>query len=217
MKRSILKRAAVCHLLIIGCGTPSSPPQKQAATVVGGGCDGCELMYINMPRQIAAVDTSPGWSSTGQKLQISGTVWKNDAKTPAPGVIIYYWQTDDKGYYAYREGLDERARRHGYIRGWVRTGTDGRYTLYTIRPAPYPNDSLPAHIHLSVKEPELSNEYYTDEINFREEPLLEAYFKRYPPENRGGPGVVQVSLQNGLQVAEHNITLGLNIPGYPGR
>ncbi len=83
-------------------------------------------------------------------------------------MIIYYWQTDSKGYYANRKGLDARAKRHGYIRGWLKTGSDGRYTLYTIRPAPYPNDSLPAHIHLSVKEPGLPNEYYTDEINFEE-------------------------------------------------
>lgn len=217
MNKKVLGIAISLYVLVISCGTPLSQPNNQPAMPIGGGCDGCELMYINMPQQMAATDTSPGWNGKGQHLKISGTVWKADGKTPAPGVIIYYWQTDNEGYYANRRGLDARARRHGYIRGWLKTGSDGRYTLYTIRPAPYPNDSLPAHIHLSIKEPGLPNEYYTDEINFKGDTLLEPYFKKYPPENRGGSGVIQVSLQDSIQVAEHNIVLGLNIPGYPGR
>ncbi|MCH5720006.1 dioxygenase family protein [Niabella hibiscisoli] len=188
-------------------------PKKEG--LVGGGCDGCELMYINMPQQIASVDSSPAWNGKGQPLQISGTVLKADGKTPAPNVIIYYWQTNNEGYYANREGLDARARRHGYIRGWIKTDPEGRYAFYTIRPAPYPTDSLPAHIHLSIKEPGLPNEYYTDEINFEDDPLLKPYFEKHPPENRGGSGVVYVSLRDNIQLAEHNIVLGLNIPGYP--
>lgn len=217
MNKKILSIAIALYATMISCNAPVSPSNKKPGAVVGGGCDGCELMYINLPKQIAAVDTSPGWSSKGQPLRISGTVLKADGKTPAPGVIIYYWQTNNEGYYANRPGLDERARRHGYIRGWLKTAADGQYTLYTIRPAPYPNDSLPAHIHLSIKEPGLPNEYYTDEINFEDDPLLKPYFKKYPPEKRGGSGVVRVSLQNSMQVAEHNIVLGLNIPGYPDK
>ena len=28
--------------------------------LVGGGCDGCELMYVGMPKNIKAIDTSAG-------------------------------------------------------------------------------------------------------------------------------------------------------------
>ncbi|MGN7787910.1 hypothetical protein ACTJIJ_25465 [Niabella sp. 22666] len=217
MNKKVLSTTIVLYTLAISCSAPVSPSNTQPGKVIGGGCDGCELMYINLPKQIASVDTSAGWNSGGQPLKISGKVLKADGTTPAPGVIIYYWQTDKEGYYANRPYLDEKAKRHGYIRGWLKTAADGRYTLYTIRPAPYPDDSLPAHIHLSIKEPDLPNEYYTDEINFEDDPLLIPYFKRYPPENRGGSGVVQVLLQNSMQVAEHNIVLGLNIPGYPDK
>jgi protocatechuate 3,4-dioxygenase beta subunit len=68
-----------------------------------------------------------------------------------------------------------------------------------MRPAPYPNDVLPAHIHLSIKEPDVENEYYTDDINFDDDKLLTPDFKKYPEENRGGSGVVRVSLKGDIQ------------------
>lgn len=191
---------------------PEAPSSK---ALIGGGCDGCELMYIGMPEVISATDTSAGWYEPGQKLMVTGTVYHLDGKTPAPGVIIYYWQTDHNGYYSPRQGLDPRVKRHGHIRGWVKTDAHGQYTLLTVRPAPYPGEAMPAHIHLSVKEPGLPNEYYTDEINFDDDPLLIPHFKKYPQENRGGSGVVRVLLQDNLQIAEHDIILGLNIPNYP--
>ncbi|WP_114793130.1 hypothetical protein U0035_02805 [Niabella yanshanensis] len=217
MKKWILELTTALCSLVFSCGSPVKPSAPKTGELIGGGCDGCELMYVNLPEQIASADSSPAWNGEGQPLKISGTVLKADGKTPAPDVIIYYWQTDNEGHYANLEGLDPRAKRHGYIRGWLKTGTDGRYALYTIRPAPYPNDSLPAHIHLSIKEPKLPNEYYTDEINFDDDPLLKPYFKKHPPEHRGGSGVVRVKLQGSLQEAEHDIELGKNIPGYPGK
>src|SRR5690606_32387063 len=89
------------------------------------------------------------------------------------------------------------------------------YTIKTIRPAPYPDDVIPAHIHLAIREPDIPNEYYTDEINFDDDKLLIAHFKKYRQENRGGSGVVRVLLKDSLQIAEHDIVLGLNIPNYP--
>lgn len=183
--------------------------------IVGGGCDGCEIMYVGMPTNMKAVDTSAGWTEQGQKLIITGTVYKLDGKTPAPNVIIYYWQTDNNGYYSPKQGMDVKAKKHGHIRGWIKTDENGKYTIYTIRPAPYPNDVLPAHIHFSIKEPDVKNEYYTDEINFDDDKLLIPHFKKYPQENRGGSGVVRILLKGDIQIAEHDIILGLNIPNYP--
>lgn len=187
---------------------------SQKSKIVGGGCDGCELMYIGMPKSINAVDTCTDWSEQGQKLIITGTVYELDGKTPAPNVIVYYWQTDNNGYYSYKKGMNEKAKKHGHIRGWIKTDESGKYTIYTIRPAPYPNDVLPAHIHLSIKEPDVENEYYTDEICFVDDKLLIPHFKKYPQENRGGSGVVKIKLNGDIQIAEHDIVLGLNIPNY---
>ncbi len=216
MKKLFLALLAVslttgCH----GQKRPNSSPKETSEKVVGGGCDGCEIMYIGMPEKISSTDTGPGWYEKGQKLIVTGTVYRLDGKTPAPGVILYYWQTDNNGYYTPKKGMDERAKRHGHIRGWVKTDGSGQYTIRTIRPAPYPGEAMPAHIHLSVKEPQIANEYYTDEINFDDDKFLIPHFKKYPQENRGGSGVVRVLLKDSLQIAEHDIVLGLNIPDYP--
>lgn len=180
---------------------------------VGGGCDGCELMYIGMPVNIASSDTSAGWHEPGTKLVISGTVVKRDGKTPAPEVIIYYWQTDHTGLYAPAAGMDPRTERHGHIRSWVKTDALGKFKICTVRPAPYPKETMPAHIHLSVKEPGF-NEYYVDELVFDDDGFLTP-FKRSKLENRGGSGILKTRETNGIQQAEYRMTLGLNIPGYP--
>lgn len=181
---------------------------------VGGGCDGCELMFVGMPKNMSSVDTSAGWTEKGQKLFVTGIVYKLDGKTPASDVIIYYWQTDNEGYYSPKAGMNEQARRHGHLRGWVKTNEKGHYSIYTIRPAPYPNDNMPAHIHISIKELNIENEYYIDEFVFDDDKLL-TDAKRTALENRGGSGILSVSISRDFQVAKHNITLGFNIPNYP--
>ena len=181
--------------------------------LIGGGCDGCEIMFVGMPANISSVDTSIGWTEKGQKLLVTGQVYKIDGRTPAPNVIIYYWQTDNNGYYSPKKGIDEKAKRHGHIRGWVKTDENGKYSIYTIRPAPYPNEDIPAHIHTSIKEPNVGNEYYIDEFVFDDDKLLTST-KRKALENRGGSGILRVLISGNLQIAEHNIILGLNIPNY---
>ena len=206
------------HLLTScnGLSKSNSTTQKKSNTklLVGGGCDGCEIMFVGMPTNIKSADTSAGWAEKGQKLLITGTVFNLDGRTPAPNVIIYYWQTDQNGYYSPKQGMDEKAKQHGHIRGWVKTDENGKYSIYTIKPAPYPNENIPAHIHTSIKEPNIEDEYYIDEFVFDDDKLLTGE-KRKALENRGGSGVLRVLISSEIQIAEHNIILGLNIPNYP--
>ncbi len=199
-------------VISISCQQPNQP--AASSSIVGGGCDGCELMYIGMPENILSTDTSAGWWEPGQQLLVSGTVLQVDGRTPAPNVVVYYWQTDNAGYYSPGKTQPEGTRRHGHIRGWVKSDSAGHYSIYTIRPAPYPKESIPAHIHLSIKEPDIANEYYVDELVFDDDLLLTGA-KRKAPENRGGSGILRIKEEGRLQIAEHNIILGLHIPGYP--
>ena len=189
----------------------SKPDGTLEDKIVGAGCDGCELMYIGMPKDIQSVDTSLAWNKKGQRLLVTGKIMKLDGKTPASNVIVYYWQTDNEGYYSNGKG---KTARHGYIRGWVKSDEQGNYSIYTIRPGSYPNTDIPAHIHLSIKEPNIKDEYYTDELVFDDDIKLTGT-KRKKLENRGGSGVLRPLVDENMLVAEHNIILGLNIPNYP--
>lgn len=204
----------------MGCN--AQPDQKAGNTsfsnrksaLVGGPFENGEFMYIGMPSSIHSIDTSAGWNQPGQKLLITGTIYKPDGKTPAPDIILYYYHTDIHGYYANKPGLVQRVVRHGYIRGWVKSDQHGKYSIYTVRPAPYPNTDFEAHIHPTIKEPGINNEYYIDEFVFDDDKLLTGE-KRKKLTNRGGSGILRVLQKNDLQIAEHNIILGLNIPNYP--
>ena len=110
---------------------------------------------------------------------------------------------------------NEKGQTHGYIRGWVKTDSLGRYFIYTVRPGKYPAGDFPAHIHLTIKEPDEINEYYIDDIVFDDDKLLTTAYRK-KMENRAGSGVVRMERQkDSLLVGERNIILGLNIPDYP--
>ena len=197
-----------------GQTTSNSQNKTEKNGVVGGPFENGEFMYIDMPEHIKSIDTSAGWSQKGQKLLVTGTIYKLDGKTPAPDVILYYYHTDINGVYASKQGLDPRVVRHGYIRGWVKSDENGKYAIYTVRPAPYPNTNFEAHIHPAIKEPNIDKEYYIDEFVFDDDKLLTRE-KRKRLENRGGSGILSLFNKDDLQIAEHNIVLGLNIPNYP--
>jgi len=184
---------------------------------IGGGCDGCELMFVGMPSRINPVDTSRGWKGANRKLLVTGTIYQLDGRTPAPDVVLYYWHTDHTGRYTPAEGMDPQASRHGTLRGWVKTDATGHYSIYTNRPAHYPDRAEPEHIHVSVKEPNIPNEYYIDDVVFDDDPLVIEARKKRPFVNRGGSGLVRIVLSGKLQIAERDIVLGLNIDNYPQR
>ncbi|MBC7572128.1 MAG: intradiol ring-cleavage dioxygenase [Spirosoma sp.] len=198
-------------------GTQTSQTLLHKSELIGGGCDGCELMFVGMPAQISPADTSRGWQGPNQKLLVTGTVYQLNGRTPARNVLLYYWHTDATGRYTPTDGMNPRAKRHGALRGWVKTDTTGRYAIYTSRPAPYPGGSEPEHIHVSVKEPDLPNEYYIDDVIFDDDPLVIEASKKRPFVNRGGSGLVRIVLSDAVQIAERDIILGLNINNYPQR
>ena len=175
---------------------------------------------FRLPAKISAIDTSAGWNQNGQKLLLTGVVVQQDGITPAPDVVLYYYQTNVEGRYVHKPD-EERSmppnklgQTHGYIRGRVKTDSDGRYFIYTVRPGSYPSRTEPAHVHVTVKEPNSIKEYYIDDFVFDDDMLLTTT-KRRKMENRGGSGVLRTVQRNNLVIGERNIILGLNIPDYP--
>lgn len=186
--------------------------QTESQQIVGGPCEGCEAIYEYENQRLKSIDTLPDFKQTEPKLKLTGTVFEIDRKTPAQNVILYIYQTDRKGIYATKGNEKGWAKRHGYIRGWIKTDKSGKYTFYTFRPASYPNGTEPEHIHITIKEPN-ENEYYIDEFVFDDDPML-TQNKRNKLENRGGSGIIKPILKDGILTANRNIILGLNIPNY---
>ena len=187
---------------------------------VGGAFENSEFTYYGIPKIISPVDTSSGWQQNGQKMLLTGVVYQIDGKTPAPDVLLYYYQTNTEGKYLHKPEEsrsmppNELGQTHGYIRGWVKTDKDGKYYIYTVRPGTYPTNDEPAHVHVTVKEPNDLNEYYIDDFVFDDDKLVNSA-KRKKMENRCGSGVLRMVQKDDLQIGERNIILGLNIPDYP--
>ena len=204
----------ITSILVICCITSSIGQNKK----VGGPCEGCEAIYENtvpfenLPSFVELPDVS--WD--GKKpMGINGIVYKADGKTPAPDVVLYLYHTNEKGIYPKKGDENGWAKRHGYLRGWVKTDQKGAYKFGSLRPAPYPGRDEPAHIHVIVKEPGI-NEYYIDEFLFSDDPLL-TQARKDKLENRGGSGIIKIVDVGNMYKGERNIYLGKNIPDYPAQ
>ena len=218
--KTLLIHLVLIHLLM-GCNgqtTKQSGKSNQIKSnkIVGGGCDGCELMYIGMPNQIQSENTSVGWAEGEQKLIVTGKIFQLDGKTPAPNVVLYFWHTDDEGLYSSGNETAKEVKPHGKLRGWVKSDKNGFYRIKTSRPAAYPTQDIPQHIHLSIKEADINNEYFAD-LYFDDDPLYLRHKKKYGKLDRAGTELLRVVIDKDIQIAEHNIVLGLNIPDYPAQ
>lgn len=103
----------------------------------------------------------------GEQLTVSGIVYGSDGKTPLANASVYVYHTDAKGHYTSGPKDDNRNPR---LRGYMRTDAQGRYEYSTIKPAPYPGDGPPAHIHYHVNAPGYQERVF--EIVFEGDPKI---------------------------------------------
>ncbi len=88
-------------------------------------------------------------ASKGSPMNLSGTIFKEDGKTPLNNVLIEIWQCDENEHY-------DNTSDSYLFRGAIKTGKNGKYAFKTIVPVPYkadPNDEAswrPAHVHMRV-------------------------------------------------------------------
>ncbi|HEY0101265.1 MAG TPA: hypothetical protein VGB76_20245 [Pyrinomonadaceae bacterium] len=221
-RRSFLRQASIFAIALpagiyIGCARPAQTQPALASPVesgerIGGYCEGCEAIYEGMPAQLNW-ETRIAATEPGEPLEASGVIYQPDGKTPARGVILYAYHTDARGIYPPAPDARGMARRHGRLRGWIKTNARGEYKFVTIKPASYPNSTIPSHVHLIVKEAD-KNEYYIDDFEFEDDRFLTQQ-ERARRRKAGGSGVVSLTKNaGGVWLARRNITLGLNVQNY---
>ncbi len=182
--------------------------------VIADYCDGCEMMYEGIPslEKIKSEATLSLQGEPGKLMNINGIVYKADGKTPVKNIVLYIYHTDANGIYA--PAKDQvYGKRHGHLRGWAKTNDHGQFKINSIRPAAYPRENIPAHIHIFVKEPGKTL-YYIDEIWFDDDPLITSELKS-KAQQRGGNLLIQLKLDSkNTWKGDLAIILGKNIPNY---
>lgn len=169
-------------------------------------CEGCEAIDERDPATLSASARLAGPEEPGERMRLSGRVFAVDGVTPVQGVVIYAHHTNIDGLYANGAAESEWSRRNGRLRGWVKTDAEGRYAFDTIKPAPYPDLTGPAHVHLYVKEAGRRT-YYVDDVVFEGEFKVDATY-RAAQELRGGSGIVRLGMgSDGVLTAVRDIRL----------
>lgn len=121
------------------------------------------------PSQLSAKGRIAPATEPGTPLIISGTIVASDGKTPLAGVVVYAYHTDNNGYYRKQES-GEAGENNPRLRGWVKTDANGHFEFSTIKPAPYPNRDVPAHIHIHAWGAGYPRQWF--EVEFQGDPLL---------------------------------------------
>ena len=77
----------------------------------------------------------------GTPMRVRGTIFDRDGTTPKAGAVVFGYQTDHTGVYGPRGAKTWR------LKAWAKADAQGHFQFDTIRPAPYPNRHVGAHIH----------------------------------------------------------------------
>jgi protocatechuate 3,4-dioxygenase beta subunit len=124
-----------------------------------------------------------GEGEAGTPLIVSGTIFAPDGRTRLEGITLWVYHTDATGHYSTTGNGDNRNTR---LHGQMRTNAEGRYEFRTIRPAAYPGQRNPAHIHAFVSGPGYP-EYWIDEYLFDDDPLVTEDVRRKTPVDSFSP------------------------------
>jgi protocatechuate 3,4-dioxygenase beta subunit len=152
-----------------------------------------ERAQAQRPKTLTPVGRIAPENEPGTPLVIHGRLFKQDGTSPLAGAIVFAYHTDRHGLY-HRSGEPAHTWR---LRGWAKTGADGRFELHTIRPAPYPSRNVPAHVHFAVFT--AGERFHAGELRFADDPLITGA-EREASKRAGDFGEVRpVRLKGGTQ------------------
>lgn len=119
------------------------------------------------PAELSSTARIAPESEPGTTLVVHGRAFAEDGRTPLAGAIVFAYHTDRTGVYD-RRGAPAHSWR---LKGWAKTGADGRFEFRTIRPAPYPGRDVAAHIHVTLFLTD-GRRYHAGGVEFDDDPLV---------------------------------------------
>ena len=144
-----------------------------------------------------ATQTEPG-----QRMILTGRVFGPDGR-PRGAVEIHAYHTDANGLYR-PEGWSSAPPR---LQGTLRTAADGTYEIDTIKPAPYPNREIPAHIHFHLLAPGMREQ--SEILWFTGDPLLKpSDYAKYAHDGTFSPIRPLVKGSDGVRHCTRDFRLG---------
>ena len=108
-----------------------------------------------------------GPSEPGERLAFGGRILDARGRAVASAAVLAY-HTDRTGLYN-DPAANTRTPR---LRGTATTDAEGGFAFATVRPAPYPGSTNPAHIHVEITAPGRKVHYVT--YWFDDDPLVDA-------------------------------------------
>ncbi len=186
-RRSVLRSGAALAFAMavgrVGANTDVQPLAKASGfpQMPTGGTGVTPCGSYQPPLTIESFGRIAPSQEPGDPLEIHGTIYRSDGKTPAPAVVVFAYHTDSRGRYN-----QPNSPFNPRIYGWVKSDSEGHYGFRTIMPAPYPDLSTPAHIHVSLFSKDIP-EYWLDDYWFEDDPLI-TRGQRAGLTGRGGGG-----------------------------
>ena len=154
------------------------------------------------PSRVGSVARIAPANEPGSPLVINGRVFKADGRTPAAGLTVFAYHTDANGVY----DVPSNGPHSWRLKSWAVTDAEGRFTFQTIRPASYPNATVPQHVHLSFEGPGVPRRF-SGEIEFDDDPKVTEQ-QRAASRAAGIFGPVRpVTKRNGVDHVETNIRI----------
>jgi len=128
------------------------------------------------PARLTSVERIAPAAESGTPFIVKGVVLDRSGN-PAAGAEVFAYHTDKTGLYAAPDAADPWR-----LKGWAITDAQGRFELRTIRPAPYPNANIPAHVHLHVTTSCCGRQ--EREMVFEDDPLVnKAFHDQHGPDS----------------------------------
>lgn len=184
-RRSVVAGVA-CSTLVLPAFDADSDPQPAAFAshfpqMPTGFVGVTPCGTLGRPQTIPRFGRIASITEPGEPLEVTGTVYKPGGNEPAEGIVLFAYHTDIRGHYN-----EPNSPFNPRIHGWAKTGKDGRYGFRTIKPAPYPENTSPAHIHVTLTGPD-NPEYWVDAYWFEGDPRIIPH-QRSILTGRGGGG-----------------------------